>query len=138
MLPVLRTSCVGCHQPTGNSGASQTGQSFLRNRYVLTGNAEGDYNVTLTMVTDTCNAAANPCCAGRRRCRIPTGNVGQTVPTLAPGSAGYTAIVSLDHRRMHALMLRPATTSGGSAGRCPFALPAVEEMATPSTIRPPC
>ena len=92
VLPVLRASCVGCHQPTGDSGASQTGQSFLRNRFVLTGNAEGDYNVTLTMVTDTCNAAANPLLRRPSTVPHPEGNVGQTVPTLAPGSAGYAAI----------------------------------------------
>ncbi len=94
VLPVLRASCVGCHQPTGNSGASQTGQSFLRNRFVLTGNPEGDYNVTLTMVGDTCNAASNPLLRRPSTVPHPDGNVGQTVPTLAPGSAGYAAISS--------------------------------------------
>ena len=39
VYPVLQANCVSCHQPTGNAGASQTGQSFLRNRYVLTGDA---------------------------------------------------------------------------------------------------
>jgi len=56
VYPVIKTNCVICHQPTGNSGAAQTGQSYLRNRYVLTGDAEGDYNVTLTMVSNACNA----------------------------------------------------------------------------------
>lgn len=94
VLPVLRTSCVGCHQPIGSSGAAQTSPSLTRNRYVLTGNAEGDYNVTLTMVTDTCNAASNALLARPSTVPHPAGAVTQTVPVLAAGSAGYSAIAS--------------------------------------------
>jgi len=94
VLPVLRSTCVGCHQPTGSSGAAQTGQSFLRNRFVLTGNPEGDYNVTLTMVGDTCNAASNPLLRRPSTVPHPTGATAQTTPVLAPASAGYTAISS--------------------------------------------
>jgi hypothetical protein len=39
--------------------AKPQGTSFRNNRFVLTGDATGDYNVTLTMVSNTCNAAAN-------------------------------------------------------------------------------
>ena len=92
--PVLNSSCAGCHQPVGSSGAAQAGTSFLRNRFVLTGNPEGDYNVTLTMVTDTCNAAANPLLARPSTVPHPAGAVGQATPVLAPASAGYAAIAS--------------------------------------------
>jgi mono/diheme cytochrome c family protein len=92
--PVLQTSCAGCHQPTGSSGAAQTSQSFLRNRFVLTGSAEGDYNVTLTMVTDTCNSAANALLVRPSTVPHPAGAVGQSTPVLAPASAGYAAIAS--------------------------------------------
>jgi hypothetical protein len=59
VMPILQSSCAACHQPTGNSGASQTTTSFLRNRFVLTGSAEGDFNVTLSMISNTCQPASN-------------------------------------------------------------------------------
>jgi hypothetical protein len=94
VLPVLQASCVACHQPTGNAGAAQTTTTFKRNRFVLTGNPEGDYNVTLTMVTDTCNAAANALLARPSTLPHPAGAIGQTIPVLPPASAGYAAIAS--------------------------------------------
>ena len=92
--PVLQSTCAGCHAPTGSSGAAQTGTSFLRNRFVLTGSTEGDYNVTLTMVTDTCNAAANPLLRRPSTVPHPAGATGQSTSALAPASAGYAAIAS--------------------------------------------
>ena len=92
VLPVLRTTCVACHQPIGSSGAAQTSPSFTRNRYVLTGNAEGDYNVTLTMITDTCNAASNALLARPSTLPHPAGAVTQTAAVLPADSAGYSAI----------------------------------------------
>nr|WP_295775363.1 hypothetical protein [Rhodoferax sp.] len=61
VFPVLRSTCAtGCHQPVGSSAqAKPQGTSFRNNRFVLTGDATGDYNVTLTMVSNTCNTAAN-------------------------------------------------------------------------------
>ena len=35
------------------------GTSFQGNRFVLTGSAEGDFGVTLSMISDTCNPASN-------------------------------------------------------------------------------
>ena len=137
VLPVLRTSCVGCHQPTGNSGESQTGQSFLRNRYVLTGNAEGDYNVTLTMVTDTCNAAANPLL--RRPSTVPHPGGASARPCRAgTGQRGLRR-----HRQPGSPQdARPdASTrdaSGGSAGRCPFLCLRWRRWQPARAIRPPC
>jgi Hydrazine synthase alpha subunit middle domain len=94
VLPVLKSTCVACHQPVGSSGAAQTTPSFKRNRFVLTGNPEGDYNVTLTMVTDTCNAAANALLKRPSTVPHPAGAIGQTTPVLTPTSAGYAAISS--------------------------------------------
>ncbi|MES2581570.1 MAG: hypothetical protein V4627_02540 [Pseudomonadota bacterium] len=61
VLPVLRATCAaGCHQPVGSSAqAKPQGTSFRNNRFVLTGDAAGDYNATLAMVSNTCNAASN-------------------------------------------------------------------------------
>jgi hypothetical protein len=94
VLPVLRSTCVACHQPTGSAGASQSGVSYLRNRFVLTGDAEGDFNVTLGMVSDTCNAAANPLLSRPSTVPHPAGATGQGSAVLPAGSTGYNAIAS--------------------------------------------
>jgi len=58
--PILMKRCAGCHQAFGDNGATgaQNAQ-FSRNRFVLTGNQEGDFNITTTMVSDTSTAANN-------------------------------------------------------------------------------
>ena len=56
--PILLERCGACHQPVGNSGGDAG--SFERNQFVLTGDTEGDYNVTLTMVNNVCAPDANP------------------------------------------------------------------------------
>ncbi len=97
VYPVIKANCVICHQPTGNSGAGQTGQSYLRNRYVLTGDAEGDYNVTLTMVSNACSAstvASNALLQRPSTVPHPAGAVGQATAVLPTGSAGYNAIAT--------------------------------------------
>jgi hypothetical protein len=94
VYPVIRANCVICHQPTGNSGAAQAGQSFLRNRYVLTGDAEGDYNVTLTMISNACMAATNALLVRPSTVPHPAGAVGQAAAVLPVGSAGYNAIAA--------------------------------------------
>ena len=94
VYPVLQANCVSCHQPTGNAGASQTGQSFLRNRYVLTGDGDGDYNVTLTMISNACNAASNALLARPSTVPHPAGAIGQTAAVLPAASAGYNAIAT--------------------------------------------
>jgi len=97
VYPVIKANCVICHQPTGNSGAAQTGQSYLRNRYVLTGDAEGDYNVTLTMVSNACNAGTvgtNALLQKPSTVPHPAGAVGQTTAVLPAGGADYNAIAN--------------------------------------------
>jgi hypothetical protein len=85
VLPVLTANCQGCHQP---------GLGFQRNRFILTGNPEGDFNVSLTMVNNACLAAANPLLARPSTVPHPSGALGQTAPVLAVGSPGYTAIAN--------------------------------------------
>jgi hypothetical protein len=85
VLPILTANCVSCHQP---------GLGFQRNRFILTGNPEGDFNVTLTMVNNACLAAANPLLARPSTVPHPPGATGQTAPLLAVGSPGYTAIAN--------------------------------------------
>ena len=85
VLPVLRSQCVACHQP---------GLGFTGNRFILTGNPEGDYNVSLTMVSNTCAAASNALVARPSTAPHPAGATGQTTPPLPVGSAGYQAILN--------------------------------------------
>jgi hypothetical protein len=69
--PVLQAQCAACHQAgSGNPG----------NRFVLTGSASGDYNVTLSLINDTCNAAANPLLARPSTVPHPAGATTQTRP----------------------------------------------------------
>ena len=86
VFPILRSTCsAGCHQPVGSSAAaSPAGTSFRNNRFVLTGDADGDYNATLSMVSNTCNPPANALL--KRPSTAPH-------PAVLPvGSANYNAI----------------------------------------------
>jgi hypothetical protein len=83
--PVLQRSCAGCHQ---------AGLGNPRNRFVLTGSPEGDFNVTLTMVNDTCNPAKNQLLMRPSTVPHPAGDLTQVTALLPMGSAGYTAISS--------------------------------------------
>jgi Hydrazine synthase alpha subunit middle domain len=85
VMPVLRSQCVACHQP---------GLGFTGNRFILTGNPEGDYNVSLTMVSNTCAAASNALLARPSTAPHPAGATGQTTAPLPVGSAGYQAILN--------------------------------------------
>ncbi len=92
--PVLAANCLACHGP-GASSPTATADTPLRgNRLVLTGSEEGDYNVVLTLINDTCNAAANPLLARASSLPHPAGALTQTTPVLLAGSAGYNAIAA--------------------------------------------
>ncbi len=94
VFPVLRSTCAAaCHQAIGSDTSTvPPGTSFRNNRFVLTGDAEGDFNVTLSMISDTCSPAANFLLSKPSTVPHPIGAVGQGAPVLAPGSAGYNAI----------------------------------------------
>ncbi len=92
VAPVLQASCVACHQPGGNAGASQGNPSFSRNRYVLTGDPEGDYNVTLTMISDVCTPASNALLRRPSTVPHPAGALTQSTAVLPAGGSGYNAI----------------------------------------------
>ncbi|HET8708509.1 MAG TPA: hypothetical protein VFM46_19530, partial [Pseudomonadales bacterium] len=61
--PILMKRCASCHQPFGGTGefvdptAANKNSNFKANRFVLTGNARGDLNVTLTMINNIQNPA---------------------------------------------------------------------------------
>ncbi|MCZ6499098.1 MAG: hypothetical protein O6844_01200 [Gammaproteobacteria bacterium] len=54
--PILMARCASCHQPFTGNGTPSNPQNpgFLPNRFVLTGNRQGDFNVTLSMVDNVC------------------------------------------------------------------------------------
>ena len=72
VYPILQAATVrpSCHQAGGVGAPVAPGTSFQGNRFVLTGSPEGDYNVTLSMISDTCNrgvelpAVASVCTVG--------------------------------------------------------------------------
>lgn len=60
--PILLNRCAACHQPFGASGAlngPSSATSITANRFILTGQVEGDYNMALSMISDTSQADQN-------------------------------------------------------------------------------
>jgi hypothetical protein len=90
--PILMSTCAAsCHQAGGIQGSVAPGTSFQGNRFVLTGSAEGDLNVTLSMISDTCTPASNYLLLRPSTVPHPSG---ATVAVLPAGSANYNAISS--------------------------------------------
>jgi len=96
IYPILLSTCAAsCHQAVGSSNSAvPAGTDFRDNRFVLTGDPTGDYQVTLTMITNTCNAASNYLLSKPSTVPHPVGAVGQTTAILPAGSANYNAIAS--------------------------------------------
>jgi hypothetical protein len=95
VYPILKANCAAsCHQAIGSDEKTPAGTSFRENRFVLTGSAEGDYNVTLTMISDTCNVAQNYLMKRPSTVPHPAGAAGQTSAVLPVGSANYNKIAS--------------------------------------------
>ncbi len=99
--PILMKTCAAyCHQGVGSNltgGSKLTpppGTSFVGDNLVLTGTADGDFNVVLTMVSDACHPANNLLLSKPSTIPHPTGAVGQTTAVLPVGSADYNTIAS--------------------------------------------
>ena len=94
VFPIITATCAAsCHQAIGSSASAvPPGTSFRNNRFVLTGDPDGDYNVTLTMISDACNASSNYLLSKPSTVPHPPGAVGQTTAVLPLGSANYNAI----------------------------------------------
>jgi hypothetical protein len=92
VYPIMLANCAAsCHQAIGSANVP-AGTSFQQNRLVLTGDADGDFNVTLTMVSNACQPASNYLLSRPSTAPHPAGAVGQTTPPLPVGSANYTTI----------------------------------------------
>jgi hypothetical protein len=95
VFPLLRATCAAsCHQAVGSDPSVPAGASFRANRFVLTGDAEGDFNVTLTMISNTCNAASNYLLSRPSTVPHPAGALTQTQAVLPVGSASYNTIAA--------------------------------------------
>ncbi|HEX6018452.1 MAG TPA: hypothetical protein VFZ28_10155 [Burkholderiaceae bacterium] len=89
---LMSTCAASCHQAGGISGSTVApGTSFQGNRFVLTGSPEGDLNVTLTMISDTCNPASNYLLSRPSTAPHPSGASSAPAP-LPVGSANYNTI----------------------------------------------
>jgi len=94
VYPILLSTCAAsCHQAIG-SASVPAGTSFRQNRFVLTGDAEGDFNVTLTMISNTCSPASNYLLQRPSTVPHPAGANGQTTAVLPAGSANYNTIAN--------------------------------------------
>jgi hypothetical protein len=97
VLPILSTTCAAaCHQAIGSSmSAVPIGTSFRNNRFVLTGSADGDYGVTLSMISNACNPASNFLLSKPSAVPHPSMRATpQTTAVLPVGSANYNTIAS--------------------------------------------
>ena len=97
--PILLNRCSTCHRAVGlpGTGGTTPNPGFVGRRYVLTGQPEGDYNVTLSMVGNVANPAttsllSRPASAGTN----PTHGVAPIVggPVMPAGSPDYQCIAN--------------------------------------------
>jgi hypothetical protein len=93
IYPIENETCAGCHQAFGSDGQAQGG-SFRDNRFVLTGSPDGDFNVTMTMISDTCHPPANELLERPSTIPHPDAATGQTMAVLPAGGTDYHTIAS--------------------------------------------
>ncbi|MDQ6627757.1 MAG: hypothetical protein M3Z29_04800 [Pseudomonadota bacterium] len=97
VLPIITKTCAAaCHQAIGSDDPTlpKIGSSFRNNRYVLTGDSDGDYGVTLSMITNACNPGSNYLLKKPSTVPHPPGAVGVVAPVLPVGSADYNTIAA--------------------------------------------
>jgi hypothetical protein len=97
VYPILLSTCAAnCHMARGSNSTVPAGTSFVENKFVLTGNPTGDFNNTLSMISDMCNPAdsANYLLSMPSTVPHPTGAVGQTAAVLPATSANYATIAN--------------------------------------------
>jgi hypothetical protein len=97
VYPILLSTCAAnCHMARGSNTTVPAGTSFADNKFVLTGNPDGDFNNTLSMITDVCNPAdpSNYLLSMPSTIPHPPGATGQNTAVLPVGSASYTTIAN--------------------------------------------
>ncbi|MEO8154851.1 MAG: hypothetical protein ABI605_17435 [Rhizobacter sp.] len=92
VYPILQASCAAsCHQAIGSTGLP-AGVDFRKNRFVLTGAAEGDFNVTLTMISNVCAPDSNYLLSRPSTVPHPAAAAASAPAKLPMGSADYNTI----------------------------------------------
>jgi len=97
---IIQDTCsTGCHLPRGSNTTAPAGTSFVENKFVLTGDLQGDFNNTLTMISNVCSPPGNYLLSKPATAPHPTGAVipGTTTPApavLPVGSPNYNTIAA--------------------------------------------
>ena len=94
VYPILQSTCAGCHQARGSTNTPTGATSFTDNRFVLTGDPEGDWGVTMTMVSDTCHPPVDYLLARPSTIPHPDAATSQTTAVLPANSANYATIAN--------------------------------------------
>ena len=94
IYPIENKTCAGCHQAFGSDGEETGPGSFRDNRFVLTGSPDGDFNVTMTMISDTCHPPVNELLKRPSTIPHPDAAAGQTTAVLPAGGMDYHTIAS--------------------------------------------
>lgn len=96
VYPIILSTCFnGCHNAVGSTATGKAaGSAFRNNRFVLTGDPDGDYNVTLTMINNACQPNSNYLLTRPSTIPHPPGAVGVTTAVLPIGSANYNTIAN--------------------------------------------
>jgi len=107
VYPILLSTCAAnCHMARGSASTTLPGgASFVGDKFVLTGNPAGDYNNTLTMISDTCNTTvpstnyllSMPSSMPTSTPPHPANPASPTTAVLPVGSANYTTIANWIH-----------------------------------------
>jgi len=92
--PILLNRCAACHQAVGlpGSGGTAPNAGFVGRRFVLTGQAEGDFNVTLSMVGNVTSPATT------ELLRRPASTGTNPTHGLAPGGGAVMPVTDPDYR----------------------------------------
>lgn len=94
VYPILESTCAGCHQARGSDNTPTTATSFTDNRFVLTGDPDGDWGVTMTMVNDVCHPPTSYLLARPSTIPHPDAATTQTTAVLPANGANYATIAS--------------------------------------------
>ncbi len=94
VYPILESTCAGCHQAHGSTNTPTGATSFTDNRFVLTGDPEGDWGVTMTMVNDVCHPPTSYLLARPSTIPHPDAATSQTTAVLPANGANYATIAN--------------------------------------------
>jgi hypothetical protein len=94
VYPILESTCAGCHQARGSTNTPTGATSFTDNRFVLTGDPEGDWGVTMTMVNDVCHPPTSYLLARPSTIPHPSAATAQATAVLPANGTNYATIAS--------------------------------------------